>query len=92
MLQKYIYPYEYMDDLEKFNDFYSHLSMEDITDANYQHAERVCRNFEIKSLGECYDLYVQSNKLLFADVFENVRNMWLEIYELAPAKFFHFFD
>ena len=83
-----------MDDWEKFNetsslekeDFYSHLNMEDITDADYVHAKRVCKDFEIKNLGE-YDLYVQSDTLLLADVLENFRNMCLKIYELDPAKF-----
>ena len=45
------------------------------------------KNFEIKNLGECHNLHVQSNKLLLADVFENFRKMWLEIYKLDPAKF-----
>ena len=60
--------------------------MEDITDADYAHAKRVCKDFEIKSLGEYHDLYVQSNTLLLADVFENFRNMCINIYELDPAK------
>ena len=83
-----------MDDKEKSNvtsllekeDFYSHLNMEDITDADYVHAKNVCKDFEIKNLGE-YDLYVQSDTLLLADVLENFRNMCLKIYELDPAKF-----
>ena len=49
--------------------------------------KRVCKDFEIKSLGEYHNLYVQSNTLLLADVFENFRNKCLEIYELDPAKF-----
>ena len=61
--------------------------MEDITDADYTYAKRVCKNFEIKNLAEHHDLYVQRNKLLLADVFENFRKMCLEIYELDPAKF-----
>ena len=48
--------------------------MEDITDANYVHAKEVCKDFEIKNLGEYHDLYVQSNTLLLADVFENFKN------------------
>ena len=84
-----------MDDWEKFNetslpekeDFYSHLNMEDITDANYVHAKEVCKDFEIKNLGEYHDLYVQSDPSVLADVLENFRNMCLEIYELDPAKF-----
>ena len=51
------------------------------------HPKRVCKVFEIKHLGDYHDLYVQSNTLLLADVFENFRNMCLEIYELDPAKF-----
>ena len=72
--------------LEK-TDFYSHLNMEDITDANYAHVKRVCKDFEIKTLGEYHDFYVQSDTLLLADVFQNVRNTCLEIYELDPVKF-----
>ena len=62
--------------------------MEDITDADYAHAKRVCKNFKIKVLGEYYDLYVLSDTLLLADVFENFRKMSLEIYERDPAKSF----
>ena len=84
-----------MDDWEQFNetsvsekeDFYSHLSMEDITVSNYAHAKRVCKDFEIKKLGEYHDLFVKRDTLLLADVFENFRNMCFEIYELDPAKF-----
>ena len=95
MLRKGVYHYEYMDDLEKFNetslpekeDFYNHLNMEDITDADYVHAKRVCKDFEIKNIGEYNDFYVESDTLLLADVFENFRNMCLKIHELDPAKF-----
>ena len=52
-----------------------------------QTQKRVCKDFEIKNLGEYHDLYVKSNTLLLADVFENFRNMCLEIYELSPVKF-----
>ena len=54
--------------LPEKEDFYSHLSMEDITDADYVHAKRVYKSFEIKHLGEYHDLYVQSDTLLLADV------------------------
>ena len=63
-------------------DFYSHLNMEDITDADYTHLKRVRRN-----LGEYHDLFVQSDTLLLAYVLDNFRNMCLEIYELDPARF-----
>ena len=67
--------------------FYSQLNMESITDADYAHAKRVCKDFEIKHLGEYHDLYVQSDTLLLGDVFENFRNMCINIYELDPTKF-----
>ena len=83
LLQKGVYPYEYMNDWEKLNetslpekeDFYSHLNMEDITEADHAYAESVSKDFEIKNLQEYQDLYVQSNTLLLVDVFENFRNM-----------------
>ena len=91
---KGVYPYEFMDDWEKFNetlpekeDFYGHLNMEDVTDVDYAHAKRVCKDFEIKYLGEYQNFYVQSDTLLLADVFVNFRNMCFEIYELDPAHF-----
>ena len=61
--------------------------MDDITDNDYAHAKRVCKDFEIKNLAQYYDFYVQSDTLLLADVFENFRNMYAEMYELDPAKF-----
>ena len=73
--------------LPEKEDFYSHLKMEDITDANYAHTKKVCKDFEIKNLGEYHGVYVQSDTLLLADVFENFRNMCLEIYKLDPANF-----
>ena len=84
-----------MGDWEKFNRtslpekryFYSHLNMDNITNADYAHAKRVCKDFEIKNLGEFHDLYVQSSTLLLADVTENFRSICLKIYELDPAKF-----
>ena len=61
--------------------------MEDITNIDYAHAKRLYIDFQIKKIGEYHDLYVQSDTLLLADVFENFRNMCLKMYELDPAKF-----
>ena len=49
--------------------------MEDIIDADYIHARSVCKDFEIRHLGEYYDLYLKSNTLFLAVVFENFRKM-----------------
>ena len=94
LLKKGVYPYEYMHEWEKFNErtlpekeeFYSNLNM-DITDADYMHGKRVCKDFEIKHLGEYHDLYLKSETLLLVDVFKNFRKMCLKIYELDPVKF-----
>ena len=95
LLRKGVYSYEYMDSWEKFNetslpsklDFYSNLNMEDIDDIDYRHANNVFKRFKLKNLGEYHDLYVQSDTLLIADLFENFRNMCLKVYELNPAHF-----
>ena len=95
LLRKGVYPYEYMDNWEKFNetslpikeDFYSHLNMEDIDDIDYRHGNNVFKSFKLINLGDCHDLYVQSDTLLLADVFENFRDMCLRVYELDPAHF-----
>ena len=93
MLRKGVYPYEYMDNWERFNEtslpnkksFYSNLNMENIEDIDYGHCNNVFNKFELNNLGEYHDLYVQSDTLLLADVFENFRDTCLKEYELDPA-------
>ena len=95
LLRKGVYPFEYMDSWEKCNetslpikeDFYSHLNMEDIEDIDYRHGNNVFNNFKLNNLGDYHDLYVQSDTLLLADVFENFRDMCINVYELDPAHF-----
>ena len=95
LLRKGDYPYEDMDNWEKFDvttippkeAFYSKLNLKGISDADYEHAQKVWEVFEIKNHGEYHDLYAQSETLSLADVFENFRNMCLEIYELDPVYF-----
>ena len=53
--------------------------MEDITDADYMHSKRVCKDFEIRNLCEYHDLYLKSDTLHLADVFKNFRKMCLKI-------------
>ena len=75
LLQKGVYPYEYMDSWKRFKEesFYSELNKEGITDEDYAHAQKVWDTFNIKNVGEYHDLYVQSDTLLLADVFETFR-------------------
>ena len=84
-----------MDSWERFDEtllpdkkaFYSSRNMEDITDVDHGHAKKVFKNLNNKNLGDYHDLYVESDTLLLADVFENFRNKCIEIYELDPAHF-----
>ena len=95
LLRKGVYPYEYMDNWERFNEtslpskesFYSDLNMENIDDIDYGHGNNIFNKFKLNNLGEYHDLYVQSDTLLLADVFENFRNKCLEVYQLDPAHF-----
>ena len=94
LLRKGVHPYEFMDSWENFDEttlrpkeaFYSNLNLEDISDEYYAHAQTVWDVFEIKSLGEYHDLYVQSDMLLLEDVFQNFRNMSLEITQISMAS------
>ena len=61
--------------------------MENIDDIDYRHENNEFKRFKLTNLGEYHDLYVQSNTLLLADVFENFRNTCLKVYELDPAHF-----
>ena len=96
LLRKCVYPYEDMDSSEKFDEetslpdkkaFYSNLNLEDVSDDDYGHAQKVWDVFEIKNCAKYHDLYVQSDTLFLADVFENFRNMCLDIYGLDPVYF-----
>ena len=95
LLRKGVYPYEYIDEWDKFNEtiipskesFYSNLTLEDITKTDYAHANNVFKKFNINNLGVYHDLYVRSDTLLLADIFENFRQSCLKNYELDPAHF-----
>ena len=82
-MRKGDYPYEYMDFWEKFNEtalpskeaFYGNLNLENISDEDYTHTQKVWDVFKIKNLGEYHDIYVKVDILLLSDIFENFRNM-----------------
>ena len=84
-----------MDDWDRFNeeklpdksDFYSSFNMEEISEIDYRHVKKVFDKFNIKNLGEYHDLYVQSDTLLLADVFNNFKDLCIKIYRLDPAYF-----
>ena len=92
LLRKGVYPYKYIDEWDKSNEkvlpgkesFYSNLTLENISEIDYAHANKV---FNINYLGEYHDLYVRSDTLLLAEIFENFRQSCLENYESDPAHF-----
>ena len=93
--RKGVYPYDYMDSFDKFNeklpskeDFYSILNDENISNEDYQHAQTVWKEFKLKTMGEYHDLYLNTDILLLADVFENFRRTCFESYKLDPAHYF----
>ena len=96
MAQKGVYPYDYMDSFDKFHktklpmkeEFHSILSNEHITDKQYDHAQNVWKTFNLKTMGDYHDLYLKSDILLLADVFENFRVTCLQYYKLDPCNYF----
>ena len=96
LLRKQVYPYDYFDEPERFSEtslppkeaFVSSLTGEAISNSDYHHAQQVWESFNIKTLGEYSDLYVLSDTLTLADVFENFRNLCLDAYGLDAAHFY----
>ena len=94
--RKGVYPYEYMDSLERLMEnklppkksFYSTLTGEGISAEDYQHGLKVWKEFEIKTMKDYLELYNETDVLLLADVFENFRNICLGNYKLDPAHYF----
>ena len=91
-----VYPYDYMDGFEKFDQTelpakehsYGILNDQHITNDEYDHAKRVWKAFKIKTMGEYHDLYLGSDVLLLVDVFESFRKTCLQYYKLEPYHYF----
>ena len=96
LIRKGIYPYEYMDNWDKFEEttlppkssFYSKLNMSRVSNQDYKHACKVWRDFGIRNLGEYHDLYLKTDVILLANVFEAFRKVCLDNYGLDPAHFY----
>ena len=94
--KKGVYPYDYMDSFRRFSekslpareDFYSILNDTYISASDYEHPKRVWSVFQIGDLGEYHDLYLRTDVLLLADVFESFRSTCLEYYSLDPCHYF----
>ena len=85
-----------MNGWEKFNKttlsekegLYNNWNMEDITDATYLYAKRVCKESEINNLDEYYYLHCKTDTLLLGDVFENFRKICLKNLWFRSFNFF----
>nr|XP_022909031.1 uncharacterized protein LOC111420296 [Onthophagus taurus] len=94
--KKGIFPYGYMDSLDKLNvtslppkkAFFNKLSFEDITDEQYSHAQTVWEKFNCQNLKDYSDLYLKTDVLLLADVFEKFRQVCFKTYDLDPAHYY----
>lgn len=96
LTEKGVYPYSYMNSWEKFNeknlppinDFYDELNDSDISEEQYAFAKKIWKEFQIKTMRDYTDLYLKTDVLLLADIFENFRDSCIKLYELDPAHYY----
>ena len=62
--------------------------MKGVSSEDYEHACKVWREFKINNLGEYHDLYIKTDTILLANVFEALREVCLRNYDLDPAHFY----
>ena len=96
LLRKGVYPYDHMSSWDRFSakslppksEFENKLNESSISDADYAHAQKVWKTFKMADMTSYHNLYLMSDVLLLADVFENFRDLCLESYHLDPAHFY----
>jgi len=96
MTRKGVFCYDYWDGPEKAHEnqlppreaFYSRLTEEGIGEDDYEHSQKVWRAFNMSTLGEYHDLYLKTDVLILADVFEAFRKTCLRDYKLDPAHYY----
>ena len=92
LTRKGVYPYEYINSWDRFEETQlppiSNLNMSLISEEDYQHAQRVWKEFGIYNLGDYHDLYLRTDVVLLANVFEAFRDTCLKHYKLDPAHFY----
>ena len=96
LTRKGVYPYEYVNSWDQFNEtqlppkdaFYSNLNMSSIGEEDYQHAQRVWKEFGIRDLGDYHDLYLRTDVVLLANVYEAFRDTCLKHYKLDQAHLY----
>ena len=96
LTRKGVYPYAYMDSVDRFKesklppkeDFYNDLAKQHITEEDYEFVKKLWKTFRLKNLGELHDLYMETDTLLLADVFQNYRQVIMKNYGLDPIHFY----
>ena len=96
LLRKGVYPYDYIYSPARLAEtalpppeaFYNILSQEGISAEDYAYAERVWKAFQCATIGDYHDVYLKSDVILLADVFESFRNTAMETYKLDLAHCF----
>ena len=96
LTRKGVFPYEYIDSVDKLREtclppresFYSSLTGETVSESDYAHATNVWHTFSIEALGQYSDLYLKTDVLLLADIFQNFRNTCIKSYDLDPAQYY----
>ena len=96
LIRKGVYPYEYMTSWDRFEEtqfppmeaFYSKLNISDISDEDYEHVQRVWSSFGMKNVGEYHNLYLKTDVILLANIFEAFRDTCLKHYSLDPSHFY----
>ncbi|XP_043468340.1 uncharacterized protein LOC122502385 [Leptopilina heterotoma] len=96
LTRKGVFPYEYIDSREKLDEtelppkekFYSTLNDSNVSDEDYAHAQKVWSKFNCQNLGDYVFLYMKTDILLLADIFENFRDQCLLAYGLDAAHFY----
>ena len=95
LLQKGVYPYEYMDSFDRFQETelppieksHSSLTDESISKKDYQHAQKVWKAFSCETMGDYHDLYLKTDVTLLADVFQTFRRTCVKAYKLDPLHY-----
>ena len=96
LLKKGVYPYNHIKSWESFEEtelppiecFYNDLAEEHIRQSDYEHAQKVWRTLQCRTLGDYHDVYLKTDVLLLADIFENFRKKFIDIYGLDPAHYY----
>jgi len=96
MLRKGLYFYDYADSFSVFEEneipkpehFFNTLDDKEISEKDYNHVVQVWNEMNIKNKGEYHDLYLKTDVLLLADVFENFRKFAMDTYELDPCHYY----